>query len=121
MFSPSGPVELVFWVDLRAAEVCAISCPSSSPSPQNCHRLKGLGEPSSPSRKRTGHVMLKPATNTLLKKVKQEQSNKPRRSSENQWIRPEASSFRPASFDTFNQPCRYQTNSSPMNESENAD
>ena len=24
MFSPSGPVELVFWVDLRAAEVCAI-------------------------------------------------------------------------------------------------
>ena len=24
MFSPSGPVELVFLVDLRAAEVCAI-------------------------------------------------------------------------------------------------
>ena len=24
MFSPSVPVELVFWVDLRAAEVCAI-------------------------------------------------------------------------------------------------
>ena len=40
-----------------------------------------LGEPTSTSRKRTGHVMLKPATNTWLKLAKQELSNKPRRSS----------------------------------------
>ena len=26
MFSPSGPVELVFLVDLRAAEVCCYCC-----------------------------------------------------------------------------------------------
>ena len=38
----------------------------------------GLGEPTSTSTKRTGHVMLKPAMNTLLKLAKQELSNKPR-------------------------------------------
>ena len=59
----------------------AIICPSSSPSNPNCPRLMGLGEPTSTSRKRTGHVILKPATNTLLKPTKQELSNKPRRPS----------------------------------------
>ena len=59
----------------------AIICPSSSPSTPNCQRLMGLGEPTSTSRKRTGHAMLKPATNTLLKLAKQELSNKPRRPS----------------------------------------
>ena len=44
----------------------AIICPSSSPSTPNCPRLMGLVEPTSASRKRTGHVMLKPATSTLL-------------------------------------------------------
>ena len=44
-------------------------------------RLMGLGEPTSTSRKRTGHAMLKPATNTWLKLAKQELSNKPRRPS----------------------------------------
>ena len=46
----------------------------------------GLGEPTSTSRKRTGHVMLKPATTTWLKLAKQELSNKPRRPSGKQWI-----------------------------------
>ena len=59
----------------------AIICPSSSPSTPNCPRLMGLGETTSTSRKRNGHVMLKPATNTLLKLAKQELSNKPRRPS----------------------------------------
>ena len=30
-------------------------------------------------------------------------------------------SFRPAAFNTSNQPCRHQRNRSPMNETENAD
>ena len=59
----------------------AIICPSSSPSSPNCPRLMGLGEPTLTSRKRTGHAMLKPATNTWLKLAKQELSNKPRRPS----------------------------------------
>ena len=59
----------------------AIICPSSSPSTLNCPRLMGLGEPASTSRMRTGHVVLKPATNTWLKLAKQELSNKPRRPS----------------------------------------
>ena len=59
----------------------AIICPASSPSTQNCPRLMGIGKPTSTSRKRTGHAMLKPATNTLLKLAKQELSNKPRRPS----------------------------------------
>ena len=50
----------------------AIICPSSSPSTPNCPRLTGHGEPTSTSRMRTGHAMLKPATNTLLKLAKQE-------------------------------------------------
>ena len=37
-----------------------------------------LGEPTSSTRKRTGHVMLKPATNTLLNLAKKELSSKPR-------------------------------------------
>ena len=49
-----------------------------------CPRLMGLGEPTSTSRKRTGHIMLKPAKNTWLKMAKQELSNKPRRPSGNQ-------------------------------------
>ena len=57
----------------------AIYCPSSSPSTPNCPRLMGLGEPTSILRKRTGHVMLKPATNTWLKLAKQEPFNKPRK------------------------------------------
>ena len=58
----------------------SLSCdhiPSSSPSTPNCPRLMGLGEPTSTSRKRTRHAMLKPATNTWLKVAKQELSNKP--------------------------------------------
>ena len=54
----------------------AIICPSSSPSTPNCPRLMGLGVPTSTSRKRTGHVMLKPATSTLLKLAKHEQAEK---------------------------------------------
>ena len=54
-------------------------CPCSSPSTPNCQRLMGLVEPTSTSRKRTGHAMLKPAANTWLKLAKQELSNKPRR------------------------------------------
>ena len=56
-------------------------------------RLTGFGEPTLPSRKRTGHVMLN-ATNTWLKLAKQELSNKPRRHSGKQLIKPVASSFR---------------------------
>ena len=59
----------------------AIICPCSSPPTPNCPRFMGLGEPTSTSRKRTGHVMLKPVTYTLLKLAKQEPSNKPRRPS----------------------------------------
>ena len=59
----------------------AIICQSSSPSTLNCPRLMGLYEPTSTSRKRTGHVMLKPATNTWLNLAKQEPSNKTRRPS----------------------------------------
>ena len=40
---------------------------SSSPSAPNCPQLMGIGEPTSTARKRTGHVMLRPATNALLK------------------------------------------------------
>ena len=53
MFSPSGPVELVFLVDLRAAEVCAIVifmgvvCSDSSKSVPASTRLED------PSRKGT--------------------------------------------------------------------
>ena len=61
-----------------------IICPSSSPSTPNCPRLMGLGEATSTSRKRTGHAMLKPATNTWLKLAKQDLSNKPRRPSRKQ-------------------------------------
>ena len=96
----------------------AIICPSSSTL--NCPRLMRLGEPTSTSSKRTGHAMLKPAMNTLPKMTKQELSNKPRRPSVKQWIRPLASSFRPAAFDTSNQPCRHQPNRSPMNKIESA-
>ena len=99
----------------------AIICPSSSPSTPNCPRLMGLGEPTSTSRKRTGHGMLKPATNTWLKLAKQELTNKPRRPSGKQRIKPVASSFRPVAFNTSNQDCRHQPNRSPMNETENAD
>ena len=42
----------------------AIICPSSSPSTPKCPRLIDLGEPTSTKRKRTGHVILKHATNT---------------------------------------------------------
>ena len=79
------------------------------------------GEPTSTSRKRTGHVMLRPATNTLLKLAIQELWNKPRKPSGKQWIKPVASSFRPAAFSTSKQPCLHQPNRSPMNETENAD
>ena len=63
--------------------------------------------------------MLKPATNTWLNLAKQELSNKPIRLSGLQCIRPVASIFRPAAFNTSNLPCRYQPNRSPMNETEN--
>ena len=43
--------------------------------------IDGLSKPTSTSRKRTGHVMLKPATNSWLELAKQELSNKPRRPS----------------------------------------
>ena len=62
----------------------AIICPSSSPSNPNYPRSMGLGEPTSTSRKQTGHIMQKSATNTLLNPAKQELSNKPRRPSEKQ-------------------------------------
>ena len=97
----------------------AIICPPSPPSTPNCPRLVGLGEPTSTSRKRTEHVKLKPATNTLLKLAKQELSNKPWRPSGKQW--PVASSFRPAAFNTSNQPCWHQPNRSSMNEIESVD
>ena len=61
----------------------AIIFPSSSPSTPNSPRLMSLGEPTSTSRKRNGHVMLKPATKTLLKLAKQELSNKPFRKAVN--------------------------------------
>ena len=99
----------------------ALIFPSSWSSTPNCPRLMGLGEPTSTSIIRTGHVMLKPATNTLLNMAKQELSNKPRRPTGKQWIRPVASSFRQAANNTSNQPFRYQPNHSPMNETENAD
>ena len=67
------------------------------------------------SKKRTGHIMLKPATNNLLKLAKQEQSNKPRRQSGKLWIRPVAA------FNKSNQPCRHQPNRSLINETESAD
>ena len=95
-------------------------CPSSSPSTPNCPRLMSLGETTSTSRKRTGHVMLKPVTNSLLKLAKQEPPNKPRRPSGKQRIRPVASSFRTAAFHTSNQPSRQQPNRTPMNETESA-
>ena len=78
----------------------------------------GLGEPTSTSRKRTDSAMLKPATNTLLKLAKHELSNKPRKPSGKQRIKPVASSFRPAAFCTSNQSCRHQLNRSSMNETE---
>ena len=81
-------------------------------------RLMGLGVSTSTSRKLTGHAMLKPATNTLLKLAKQELSNKSRWLSGKQWIKPVASSFRPATCNTSNQPCRHQPNRSPMSETE---
>ena len=49
-----------------------------------CPRLIGFGEPTSTSKKRTGHVMLKPATNTLLNLTKKELSNKQKRPCGNQ-------------------------------------
>ena len=48
----------------------------------------GLEELTSTSRKRTAHAMLKPATNTLLMLAKQDLSNKPRRPSRKQLIKP---------------------------------
>ena len=99
----------------------AISCPSSIPSTPNCPRFMGLVEPTSTSRKRTGHAMLKPAKNTLLNLAKKELSNKPRRPSEKQWIKPVDSSLLSAAFNTSNQLCRHQPNRSPMNEAEDAD
>ena len=84
----------------------AIICPSSSPSTPNCPRLMCLVEPTSISRKRTGHAM----------RAKQELSYKPRRPSGKQWIKPVAYSFRPTAFNTSNQPCRHQPNRSMMNE-----
>ena len=98
-----------------------ITYPSSSTSTPNYARLMGLGEPISTARKRTWHVMLKTATNTLLKLAKQELSNKPRRPSGKQWIRQLASSFQPSAFDTPNQPSRHHSNHSPMNETECTD
>ena len=91
----------------------AIICPSSSPSTPSYPRLMGLGEPTSTSRRRTEHAMLRPATNTLMKLAKQKLSNKPRRPTEKYRIKPVTSSFRPATFNTPKQPCRHQPNRSP--------
>ena len=99
----------------------AIICPSSSPSTPTCPRLMGLGEHTSTSGMRTGHIMLKSATITSLKLAKQELSNKPRRPSGKQWVKPVAFSFQRAAFNTSNQPCRHQPNRSLMIETENAD
>ena len=52
-----------------------------SPSTPNCPRLMALGEPTTISRKRTGHGMLMPTINTFQKQAKQELSNNPRRPS----------------------------------------
>ena len=68
--------------------------PSSWRSTPNCRRLMGLSKSTSISRKRTSRVMLKPATNNLLKLAEHELSSKPRRPSGKQWIEPVASSFR---------------------------
>ena len=99
----------------------AIICPSSSLSTPNCPRLMGRGEPTSTLGKLTGHVVLKLATNTLLKLLKQVLSNKRRKPSGKQCIKPVASSFRPVAFTTSSQPCRHQPNRSPMNETKCAD
>ena len=99
----------------------AIICTSSSPSTPNCPRLTGIGDPTSTSIRRTGHEMLKPATNTMQKLAKQELSNQSRRPLGKQRIRPVVSSFRSVSFNTSNQPCWHQPNRSPINETEKAD
>ena len=90
-----------------------------SPSTPNCPRLMGLGEPTTTSRKRTGHGMLMPTINTFQKLAKQKLSNNPRRPSGKQCIRPVASSFRLGAFNASKQLCRQQPNRSPMNEAEN--
>ena len=74
----------------------------------------GIGETTVTSRKRTGHVMLKLATNSLLKLPYQELSIKSRKPSERQWLKSVASTFTPAIFDTSNQPLKRQFQHLPL-------
>ena len=99
----------------------AIIYPSSSPSTPNCTQLIGLGEPTSTSRKQTGHVMLKHSdtNNKYLaeadktRTVKQAE-NAYRKAVKSQW--PLHSDRRHHQhFNTSNQPCQHQPNRSPMN------